>query len=277
MLSISRPLSLWAQTPTDQPQAHQLADALGIMLVTKEPMQGPMLCLAEGRLLFRIQGDPELTGSLWVDFDSSQARRRICHSGQELLVQAARIRHQNAPLVVDATAGLGRDGFLLAAHGCRVIMMEQHPVVAALLANGLARARLIPELAPIVERIQLLQGNACDLLPRLPEPPDVISLDPMFPARTKSAKVKENLRLLQLLQELQQGSIEAPEPLLQTALQLGVKKVVVKRPLKAVPLAGPAPSYTLRGKAIRFDVYVGAGKKIPPIPSGTSQDEPGVQ
>lgn len=273
MASPSLPLSLWTPVAAERAQAQQVADRLGVALALTEPTQGPLLCLAEGRLFFRIPGDPELTGALWVDFDSNQARRRSRHTGQELLVQAARVRHQIAPLVVDATAGLGRDGFLLAAHGFRVVMMEQHPVVAELLANGLARAQLIPDLAEIIDRMQLLQGDACTLLPQVSEPPDVIYLDPMFPQRSKSAKVKENLRLLQALH---QGFSEEPESLLQAALHADAKKVVVKRPLKAAPLASLSPSYTLRGKAIRFDVYVGAGKKIPPVQSGSRQDEQGV-
>jgi 16S rRNA (guanine1516-N2)-methyltransferase len=209
-------------------------------------------------------GDPELAGGLWVDFDSTAARRRSRLIGSELLIQAAKVRRVTSPLLIDATAGLGRDAFLLARHGFRVEMIEVNPVVAALLADGLARARCLAHLQTVAERIRLRSGNGVELLAELHEMPEVIYLDPMFPERTKSAKVKQNLRLLQ---HLDAHSI-APEPLLQAALAVGAKKVVVKRPLKGPHLGGREPSYTLKGKAIRFDIYLGPGKKEPLAPPG---------
>jgi 16S rRNA (guanine1516-N2)-methyltransferase len=82
----------------------------------------------------------------------------------------------------------------------------------------------------------------------------VIYLDPMFPERSKQAAVKADLALLQdVLQEQQQDDATA---LLGWALQQDVARVVVKRPLRAPDLGGRAPSHTLRGKAVRFDVHV---------------------
>ena len=79
----------------------------------------------------------------------------------------------------------------------------------------------------------------------------------MFPERSKTAKVKQDLQLLQLLDP----KSEPPEQLLLAALAVQAKKVVVKRPLKGPFLGERPPSYSLRGKAVRFDVYVGSGKK----------------
>ncbi|MGL9773657.1 MAG: class I SAM-dependent methyltransferase [Sodalis sp. (in: enterobacteria)] len=55
------------------------------------------------------------------------------------VAKAVGIKGQGLPDVVDATAGLGRDAFVLACLGCRVQMFERHPVMAALLKNGLRR------------------------------------------------------------------------------------------------------------------------------------------
>ncbi|MGE4558740.1 MAG: class I SAM-dependent methyltransferase [Desulfobulbus sp.] len=226
-----------------------------------QPAGGPLLCQLGERLEFRVIGDPELTGALWVDFDSAAARRRSLHTVSELLIRAAKIRRmQNNPLLIDATAGLGRDAFLLATHGFRVQMIEINPVVAALLADGLDRAGRLPHLQMIAARIQLRRGNSVAIFAALEERPDVIYLDPMFPERSKSAKVKQNLRLLQYLDD----HAIAPEELLHAALAVDAKKVVIKRPLKGPPLAGKKPSYTLKGKAIRFDVYLGTGEGSPP-------------
>nr|WP_321464547.1 class I SAM-dependent methyltransferase [uncultured Desulfobulbus sp.] len=252
--------ALWAAPDIPPAQAEALAQQLGLVLVQTLPASGPILCLVEQRLEFRILGHPELTGGLWVEFDSTTARRRCGHTGSELLIQAAKVRREAHPLLIDATAGLGRDAFLLASHGFRVEMIEINPVVAALLADGLARAGRLPHLLPVTECLRLVSGNSLDILAHPSPLPDVIYLDPMFPQRSKSAKVKQNLRLLQLLDDHR----VAPEALLETALAVGAKKVVVKRPLKGEHLAGRVPSYALKGKAIRFDVYVGPGKQQSP-------------
>lgn len=246
------PLALLVDPLCPASRVQALTLALGLEPTTV-PGPGLVLRLSAERLELGKPGDPELPGALWVDFTRSEAQRRALQPGRELLVQAAKVRRTASPLVIDATAGLGRDGFLLAAAGFRVRLFESNPVVAALLGDGLERAASSPALAAIVARMELVVGNALDLLPRLTVPPEVIYLDPMFPPRSKAAKVKQDLQLLQLLDQRDQD----PVPLLQAALAIRARKVVVKRPLKGPALDGPAPSYTLRGKAIRFDVYVG--------------------
>ena len=247
---------LWAAPDADALRAAALRRLLQIPSVETLPQQGPLLLLSAQRLEFRIAGNPELPGALWVDFNSEDARRRSRQPGGELLVRAAKVRQAGQPLLIDATAGLGRDGFLLASHGFRVQMIEANPIVAALLDDGLARAQTLPHLEAAVSRIELCVGDAIDVLATLDQQPAVIYLDPMFPERSKTAKVKQNLRLLQLLE----AKMAAPEPLLLAALATGARKVVVKRPLKGQLLADLAPSYTLKGKAVRFDVYVGKGQ-----------------
>ncbi len=247
------PLALMAVPPCSFPRANDLAATLGIPLITDLQGQSLVLRLTLERLELHKPDDPELPGALWVDFERPATRRRHLQPGRELLVQAVKVRHTISPLVIDATAGLGRDGFLLAAAGYRVRMFENNPIVAALLQDGLERAARSPHTAAITGRIELTVGNALEFLPLLDEQPDVIYLDPMFPERNKSAKVKQDLQLLRLLDH----NNEAPERLLQAALAVQPKKVVVKRPLKGPLLLGLPPSYMLRGKAVRFDVYVG--------------------
>ena len=86
--------------------------------------------------------------------------------------------------------------------------------------------------------------------------PDVIYLDPMFPARRKSAAVKKKLQLLQQLER--PATDEEAGELLRAALATGPRKVVVKRPAKGLDLAGVKPSYRVAGKAVRFDVIAPA-------------------
>ena len=256
-VSATLPLALALEPMGDPVRAASLARELALPLIDDPHRAELLLVLGPQGLALRRPNDPALNGELRVDFDRPAARRRQQSPHRELVVQAARLRRAGeSPLVVDATAGLGRDGFLLAAAGFRVVLCERNPVVAALLRDGLARAALLPRTAAIAARIRLIAADFADALEQLSERPAVIYLDPMFPPRSKSAKVKQELQLLQLLEGTGGGESDAAR-LLQTALAAGPRKVVVKRPLKGPALAGPAPSHVLRGKAVRFDVYTG--------------------
>ena len=178
----------------------------------------------------------------------------------------------DAPIAIDATAGLGQDSFLLAAAGFTVYMFEQDPIIAALLEDALDRAKSDPVLANIVERMHLFAEDSISALQRLgtslsrdeqmpqtsdSQPyltvkPDVIYLDPMFPERTKSAAVKKKFQLLHHLKH----PCENEEELLSAAMNIQPRKIVVKRMAKGPFLAGKKPSYSIKGKSIRYDCYV---------------------
>lgn len=186
------------------------------------------------------------------DFSRMLPRLRQGRLQQELLVKAARIKGAEAPTAVDCTAGLGEDSLLLAAAGFAVTLFERDQTIAALLADALERAAADPRLAEAVGRMTLVAGNSITGLVTLPEPPDVVYLDPMFPARTKSAAVKKKFQLLHHLEQ----PCEEEEALVAAALAAQPRKVVIKRPAKGALLAGMKPSYSVAGKAVRYDVLV---------------------
>lgn len=166
----------------------------------------------------------------------------------------------HAPLLIDATAGLGHDAFLLAAAGFSVVMFEQDPLIAALLQDALERARALHETAPIAKHMELKQQDSIPYLQSLEaqprtsgsEIPDVVYLDPMFPARSKRAAVKKKFQLLHQLEQ----PCSNEEELLDAALGSGAHKIVVKRTAKGPHLAGHKPAYSLMGKMVRFDCYI---------------------
>ncbi len=174
------------------------------------------------------------------------------HPGKELLIKALG-GSRNRPAVVDATAGLGRDSFVMASNGCTVTMCERMPVVAALLEDGLMRATISIDTMDIAARMHLLKLGAADYLAGLGEGdcPDVVYLDPMFPVSGKSALVKKEMRLFHSLVGLDEDSAA----LLDIALQRARHRVVVKRPPKAPYLAERKPQLSVAGKAVRFDIY----------------------
>lgn len=192
------------------------------------------------------------------DFLQMLPRLRDSRLGKELLVRAARVKGVSSPTVVDATAGLGEDSLLLAAAGFSVTMFERDATIAALLADTLRRAAKLPELAEAVGRMRLVEGDSVEGLHTLGFRPDVVFLDPMFPQRRKSAAVKKKLQLIQALER----PCEDESTLVEAAIAARPRKVVIKRPVKGPALAGIKPSYSLAGKAVRYDVLV-AGKPLP--------------
>ena len=213
------------------------------------------LVLTESRLELRKLDEPKL-GAVYVDFvEGAVAHRRKFGGGRgQSIAKAVGLKSGAMPTVVDATAGLGRDAFVLASLGCKVTLIERSPVVAALLQDGLTRAGQDPEIGPWVrERMQLLQGPAVETLLALTERPEVIYLDPMFPHKQKSALVKKEMRVFQSLV----GPDLDADSLLEPARQLATKRVVVKRPDYAPPLADVATPNAVVTKGHRFDIYAG--------------------
>lgn len=195
------------------------------------------------------QGDVVVRG----DFNRMRPRLKPANLARELVVRSAKVKSQtDEPLAVDATAGLGEDSFLLAAAGFRVLMFERNEIVAALLQDALVRAAGEPDLTDIVARMQLVEGDSVSALARLDEAPDVVLLDPMFPEKKKNAAVKKKLQLLQQLER----PCEDEAALLEAACSALPRKIVVKRPAKGPYLAGRKPSYSLAGKAVRYDCIV---------------------
>ena len=136
--------------------------------------------------------EPKL-GAISVDFvDGATAHRRKFGGGRgQDIAKAVGLKHGFTPNVLDATAGLGRDAFVLATLGCHVTMMERMPIVAALLEDGLERAKLSSEVNDITERMNLIHASSIENM-SLATRPDVIYLDPMYPHREKSAAVKKD-------------------------------------------------------------------------------------
>jgi 16S rRNA (guanine1516-N2)-methyltransferase len=207
---------------------------------------------AEGLQLVEL--GPQAPGPVRVDFiEGAVAHRRLFGGGNgQMIAKAVGVQSGVRPDVLDATAGLGRDAFVLARLGCAMTLIERHPLIAALLEDGLLRAQTDPEVALIVAQMHLLHSNAIDLMRAWQgEPPQVIYLDPMFPHRDKSASVKKEMRLFRPLV----GDDDDAPALLEAALALATHRVVVKRPRKAPGIAGAQPSYALEGNASRFDIY----------------------
>ena len=234
---------------TEHPLPEHLAYA---ECLPQPPASGVYLCYTDDGLSLCHAGSK---GRVQADFTGGAANRRRLQGGGELIAKA--VNRAAQPVVWDATGGLGRDSFVLAGLGLAVRVYERHPVVYALLADGIVRALGQPETAETAARITLVQGDAAHLLredaARLGKP-DAVYLDPMYPERQKSAAVKKEMAYFHELLGLPDPDADAA--LFQAALHTAKKRVVVKRPRLGEFLCDAKPAYQYTGKSTRFDVYL---------------------
>jgi len=251
--------SIAVYSPQADVQAEMLSQALGLELVKDMPASG--LVLAYDELGLHILPVDGRSGDVRVDYVSGKSRHRRLYGGGkgQQIAKAIGVQGSVRPSVLDATAGLGGDAFVLASLGCSMYLAERQPIVRALLADGLARLQADAELVEFGQRMQLLSGDGVHSLQnwQQPTPPQVVYLDPMFPHSRKSAQVKKEMALFRDLV----GADEDADQLLAPALALASHRVVVKRPRLAPDLAAQKPTYSLTGKANRFDIYVNASFK----------------
>jgi 16S rRNA (guanine1516-N2)-methyltransferase len=233
-------ISVLPSSPEFRDKAAELATRLELPL--NEDVA--LLLVVGERLELREAGAK--TGPVFVDFRQRQ------HYQKELIAKAVGVKGDYRPTVLDTTAGLGQDAFVLASYGCKVKMLERSKVVHALLEDSLRRAKEDKDLTEVISRIGLECADAKTVLNELASAhyPEVIYLDPMYPDLGKSAAKRKEMRLFR---ELVGDDTDVAE-LFALALGRASKRVVVKRPLKAPELG--KPNFKLVGKTVRFDVYL---------------------
>lgn len=211
-----------------------------------------MLEVVDGYLQLRAENHPELN-PIYVDFLAGKlAHRRLYGGGKnQLLVKAVGLHKKKDLVVLDISAGLAADSFILACLGAQVTALERNPTIAALVKDAIKRAQLEEWFREL--KFEFFEIDAKEWLLKLSETtPDVIYFDPMFPERSKSALVKKEMRLLR---EIVGDDLDADE-LFKLALTKAKKRVVVKRPKLAPSLNNQKPSLVYHGKSSRFDVYL---------------------
>ncbi|MGO1691386.1 MAG: class I SAM-dependent methyltransferase [Marinobacter sp.] len=255
------PLAVARSPFGDEHQAQALSSDLslpylGIVRPKDVRHASALLFLDEDGLGVQVTGKGA-PGPVRAEFVTGKMGYRREHGGGtgQLVARAVGLQKTKAGLhVVDATAGLGQDAFVLAGLGCRVSLFERNPVIHALLADGLARAALNVDCAPVVARMTLQAGSSIDWLANAQEGShvaDVVYLDPMFPHSDKSALVKKEMQVFRTIV----GDDDDSEELLAAALAAARYRVAVKRPRKAPAIHGPEPGTRIEGKSSRYDIY----------------------
>jgi 16S rRNA (guanine1516-N2)-methyltransferase len=168
------------------------------------------------------------------------------------LAKAVGFKFNKNRTIIDATAGLGYDAFILASLGANVTLIERSEKIYDLLKTAISEAQLYGgEISKIVNRMNLLFGDSKDILPNIA--PEVILIDTMYKNRKKSALVKNDMRLVREVVGSDSDHVE----LINVALNNASKRVVIKQPRYAETLDNiKGCSHQILGKTIRYDVYI---------------------
>jgi 16S rRNA (guanine1516-N2)-methyltransferase len=198
--------------------------------------------------------------SLRLDFATPKMRSMAKEQNKKTLMAKAigAKTVDTSKWIVDATAGLGQDAFMLAYMGYKITLIERSPVVAAMLSHAISSVRPDSWAFSTVHRMTLLHTDAEQWLseqrqlPETAKKPAVIYLDPMFPHPDKKALSQKSM---QMLQQILGQDLDA-DKLLSPAQALATERVVVKRHRASSHLAGQEPQLVFEGKSHRFDVYL---------------------
>lgn len=249
------------QTAQLKSKAEILAEKTGLACYPAENLQRRQASLA---LMFsaherydfvvELQSLVERSTPIRVDFDNTALsyRQRFGGGRRQAIGRAIGLKSDVKPTVIDATAGLGKDAFVLASLGCEVILVERNPIIFSLLADGVRRYVLSNN--EIADRMSVIHSDSKTFLQNIQNhrKVDSIYLDPMYPHRRKSALVKKEMRILRQVV----GDDGDITNLLNIAVCCPVDRVVVKRPSTAPVIdANIQPNHAISTKNTRYDVY----------------------
>jgi 16S rRNA (guanine1516-N2)-methyltransferase len=196
----------------------------------------------------------EKYGKLRCSFTDGSVLHRFKFGGgrNQDLAKAVGFKGSKTLNIVDTTAGLGKDAFVLASLGARVTLIERSQHMYELLKGGIEEGlRNDNEISKVIKRMTLLFGDSRLLLKDLS--PDVIMIDPMHPSRKKSALVNLEMRLIR---KIVGDDLDYPE-VLEIALGIAKNRVVLKLPrYSKTALSGIKASHQILGKSTRYDVFM---------------------
>ena len=202
--------------------------------------------------------DRQLNTSISIDFlKGSLAHRQQFGGGRgQAIAKAIGMKPGITPSVLDTTAGMAGDAFVLATLGCSITLLERSPIIFALIEDAVQRASLNESFTEILEQgFIIVNREASDYIAEQIEDggtaPDVIYIDPMYPQKKKSALVKKDMQILQRLH----GADDNASELLDSALAYARKRVVVKRPIQAETISEKKPNTCIKSKKTRYDIY----------------------
>ena len=231
----------------------------GFFLACEKRLPGLALVHDGQRLELRAYDErhKQPMGGVFAETGNADIQRRILAGRKQPFARSLGLNRRSGLRVLDATAGLGRDSFVMAGLGCKVSLLERNPIVHALLEDAVQALADQPDKHCQLQDCQ----DAADYLANLPVQAeavfDVIYLDPMYPEQDRKALPKKEMQLIRQVS----GDDADADALLALALRVA-KRVVVKRSPHAGDMAAQAPAYRVTGKSVRYDVYLAAPQNM---------------
>ena len=212
------------------------------------------------------------TRPLSMDFTSRDDLASRGISKNSALYKACHVKNKKIEdtVVMDATTGIGKDSMILSQFGFKLICCERHPLISLMLSSAIGRARESGNLQNVLHLFTNTDSRSVDrqlLNEHSLQIPDVVYIDPMF-SHVGSALPKYDLQILRQLMSM----VEFDQPFVSSstddsfeqslvvwALELGVKRVVLKRPRKSPNVMKDhlVHSYSDGDKGdIRYDLFM---------------------
>ena len=188
--------------------------------------------------------------SLSFDFLKGRLFNRLKKIEHESLIKKAIGRNKAKLKIFDATAGSLIDSIIFLKLGHKVVACEQSKILYRLLDDAILRAK---KEYNFFDNLSFINSDSAVIIDSYLDS-DIFYFDPMF------EEVKQNTKRSGTLQKI--GNVLSFEKLEDTSAQIfdhmlkkKYKKIIVKRPIKSNPLYEKI-NYQVKGKAIRYDVYV---------------------
>ena len=191
-----------------------------------------------------------------INFSTGKSHHRLLFGGgkqQPITKACGLIKHKNWT-ILDATAGLAQDAFVIASlmSQSSITLIEQHPAIFSLIQYAIQQPTDNPAIQNICNKMSVINDDSIIFMDTHKKQFDVIYLDPMYPERKKKAKVKKGMQALQTLI----GHEQNETTLFESAIASAKQRVVIKRPKSAPFYTNTQPSFDCSSKNTRYDVYV---------------------
>ena len=188
--------------------------------------------------------------SLSFDFLKGRLFNRLKRIEHESLIKKAIGKNKAKLKIFDATAGSLIDTIIFLKLGHKVVACEQSKILIKLLKDAIERGK---EEYSFFKNLVLINEDAANVI-ELHQDSDIFYFDPMFNNTKRNIKRSGTLNKISniLSHEKLEDTSEDIFNYMQTS---NYKKIIVKRPIKSKPLQEKI-NYQVKGKAIRFDIYV---------------------
>ena len=152
--------------------------------------------------------------------------------------------------IFDATAGSLIDTIIFLKLGHEVVACEQSKILFRLIDDAIFRAK---KEYNFFENLSFINSDSAKIIDSHSDS-DIFYFDPMFKDTKQNTKRSGTLQKIGNILSLEKLEDTSPQ-ILDHILKKKYKKIIVKRPIKSNSLYEKI-NYQVKGKAIRYDIYI---------------------